>query len=68
MKPAEILLGGFTSPALSSQMVVVILRDDLVEDPEIATLDGGEQPLHECLVHYADRSPRSGDEPSGYPG
>src|SRR5260370_1772209 len=40
-KPSEVLLEGFPPGTLPSQMIVVILRDHLVEHPEDAAFNGG---------------------------
>jgi len=42
-KRSEVLLEDFPPGTLPSQMIVVILRDDLVEHSEVVTFNGGEK-------------------------
>jgi hypothetical protein len=50
VKPHEVLLEGLAPPTLPSQMIVVILRDDLVEETKIPAFNGGEESPYESLV------------------
>src|SRR6266852_6801987 len=51
-KPSKVLLEGFPPGTLPSQMIVVILRDDLVEHSEVAAFDGGEKTPYERFVRF----------------
>ena len=52
MKPREVLLEGLAPPTLPSQMIAVILRDDLVEDAKIPAFNGGEESPYESFVLF----------------
>ncbi len=51
-KPSKVLLEGFPPGTLPRQMIVVILRDDLVEHSEVASFDGGEKTPYERFVLF----------------
>ena len=53
-KSGEVLLDGLSSWSLPSQMIVVVFRDDLVQDLEVATLNGVEKAAYECLFFSID--------------
>src|SRR5260370_32761409 len=51
-KPSKVLLEGFPPGTLPSQMIVVILRDDLVEHSEVPAFDGREKTPYKRFVLF----------------